>query len=186
MMFPWLGLYSSPLKGSESTLIYRVALLMSQDLSLSQLPSSYLAEIAACKERVQVSSVSREGLQKGGMKVPCERCRGELLQETAGEGSKPAHLPGRAGHFPSTAVPVPHVRICVIGSSPLPLVLNKYFSKISLNSLMLCIALLELKESTEQDCCMAGTAARPAPSPQILHLPPRKQQVPPTLAVSCP
>lgn len=110
--------------------------------------------------------------------MPCERCRGELLQEAAGEGSKPAHLPGRAGHFPSTAVPVPHVRICVIGSSPLPLVLNKYFSKISLNSL---IALLELKESTEQDCCMAGTAARPAPSPQILHLPPKKSKCPPPL-----
>lgn len=159
---------------------------MSQDLSPSQLPCSYLAEIAACKERVRVLSIAREGLQKGGTKVPCQQCRGELLQEAAGEGGQPAHLPGRAGHFPSAAAPVPCVRICVTGSSPLPLALNTCFSKISLNSLTLRIALPELKESTERDCCVAGTAAGPALSPQILRLPPKKQQVPPALAVSCP
>lgn len=65
----------------------------------------------------------------------------------AGEGGRRGSLPGGAGRFPGAAVPVPPVRICVIGSPPLPPALNKYFSRISLNSLLLRIALLELQES---------------------------------------
>lgn len=101
----------------------------------------------------------------------------------AGEGGRRGSLPGGAARFPGAAVPVPPVRICVIGSPPLPPALNKYSSRISLNSLLLRIALLKLQESR---ALPRWDGAEPASAP-TLHLTPKKQQQePPHLAVPCP
>lgn len=83
----------------------------------------------------------------------------------AGEGGRRGSLPGGAGRFPGVAVPVPPVRICVIGSPPLPPALNKYFSRISLNS---AAPYRAARAAGEQGCCLAGTErGQPQPPPCI-------------------
>lgn len=66
-MFPWLGFYSSPSQGSESTLIYRVVPLIPPHLPLSCLNR--------CLEGQGASL--REGLQEEGhsvVPVPVDLC----------------------------------------------------------------------------------------------------------------